>query len=85
MILPSVKETSPIPQLDGDNKHVNSESEIELDPEPRTKPNPNPGNSDESDTEPEPSQVRTTEKGGNYCACFTTLDSSRKCCWQALH
>ena len=46
---------SPIPQLDGDDKHVSSKSEIESDPEPETNPNPKPGDAKESDTEPEPS------------------------------
>ena len=45
--------SSPIPQLDGNNKHANSESEIEPDPEPETQPNPNPGDSEKYDTESE--------------------------------
>ena len=49
--------SSPIPQLDGNNKHASSESEIEPDPEPETQPNPNPGDSDEYETESEPSPV----------------------------
>ena len=32
--------SSPIPQLDGNNKYASSESETEPDPEPETQPNP---------------------------------------------
>ena len=96
--------SSPIPQLDGNNKHASSESETE--PEPKTQPNLNPGDPEESGTESEPSPisksyplppsnmdnpmfgycedkkcrlcpVKSTEKVGNYYACFT--NSSLKC------
>ena len=53
--------SSPIPQLDGNNKHASSESEIEPDPEPETQPNPNPGDSEEYETESEPSPVSKSD------------------------
>ena len=49
--------STPIPQLDGNNKHASSESETEPDPEPKTQSNPNPGDSEESGTESEPSPI----------------------------
>ena len=53
--------SSPIPQLDGNNKHASSESETEPDPEPKTQPNPNLGDSEESGTESEPSPISESD------------------------
>ena len=53
--------SSPVPQLDGNNKHANSESETEPDPEPEAQPNPKPGDSEESGTESEPSRISKSD------------------------